>query len=110
MAGRARHFIRCVLALTQKLLLATNNKGKVLEYCELFRELSCGLVTPSDLGINLIIEETGNTFEENARLKALGLAQVSGELTLADDSGLEVDALHGAPGVLSARYGGENNL
>jgi XTP/dITP diphosphohydrolase len=60
-----------------------------------------------DLGIDIEVEETGSTFEENAVLKARAYAEVSGELTLADDSGLVVDALNGEPGVLSARYGGD---
>ena len=62
------------------------------------------LVTPSDLGISLDVEETGDTYEENAAIKARAFASASGLLTLADDSGLEVDALGGAPGVRSARY------
>src|SRR3990172_6213294 len=60
------------------------------------------------MGINTTVEETGATFEENARLKAMALAGESGLLTLADDSGLEVEALGGEPGVRSARYAGEN--
>ncbi len=62
------------------------------------------MVTPSDLGISLDVEETGDTYEENAAIKARAFASASGLLTLADDSGLEVDALGGAPGVRSARY------
>ena len=62
------------------------------------------MVTPADLGISLDVEETGDTYEENAAIKARAFASASGLLTLADDSGLEVDALGGAPGVRSARY------
>jgi XTP/dITP diphosphohydrolase len=65
------------------------------------------IVTPHSLGLHLDVEETGTTYAENARLKAAVFAQASGLLTLADDSGLEVDALSGAPGVYSARYAGE---
>ena len=72
------------------------------------RELLAGsgltLVTPSDIGISLDVQETGDTYEENAALKAEAFASASGLMTLADDSGLEVDALAGAPGVRSARY------
>jgi XTP/dITP diphosphohydrolase len=90
-----------------KLLLATNNKGKVREYKSLLREIPFEIVTPSELGITTEIEETGDSFEENARLKATALARESGLLSLADDSGLEVEALGGEPGPLSARYAGE---
>ena len=91
-----------------RLLLATNNTGKVKEYRSLLEGIPFELVTPKELGINMVVEETGDTYRENARLKACALAAQSGLLTLADDSGLEVDALNGAPGVISARYAGEN--
>jgi len=91
----------------QKLLLATNNKGKVCEYRDLLQGIYYEIVTPAHEGINLEIEETGSSFEENARLKAAAFAQASGLLTLADDSGLEVDALNGEPGIRSSRYAGE---
>ena len=91
-----------------KLLLATNNAGKVKEYRSLLRSITFELVTPKELGISVDVEEAGTTYEENARLKACTLAKKSGLLTLADDSGIEVDALNGAPGVMSARYAGEN--
>jgi len=90
-----------------KLLLATNNKGKVREYRSLLKGVPFELVTPAQQGINMDVEETGSTFEENARLKALAFARVSGLLTLADDSGLAVDALKGEPGIRSSRYAGE---
>jgi len=89
-----------------KLLLATNNRGKVLEYRELLRGVPFEIVTPEDLGVSLGGEETGATFEENATLKAVAAARQTGLLSLADDSGLEVDDLGGAPGPLSARYAG----
>ncbi len=91
----------------QKLLLATNNQGKVREYRSLFQNLSYALVTPLEVGITAVVEEVGGSLEENARLKATVLAGKSRLLTLADDSGLEVDALGGEPGPLSARYAGE---
>jgi XTP/dITP diphosphohydrolase len=91
-----------------KLLIATNNPGKVREYEELLENLPAPaeITYPAQEGLALEVEESGETFEENARLKALTFAQASGLLTLADDSGLEVDALDGAPGVRSARYAG----
>jgi XTP/dITP diphosphohydrolase len=91
-----------------KLLLATTNAGKAREYRNLLAGIPYRLVTLSDEGTATDVPETGRTFEENASLKATVLARESGLLTLADDSGLEVDALGGEPGVLSARYAGEN--
>jgi XTP/dITP diphosphohydrolase len=93
--------------MLSKLLLGTNNKGKVLEYRALLEGIPFELVTPAELGIAVDVEETGSSFEENASLKARAFAAESGLLTLADDSGLEVDALHGEPGVHSHRYAGE---
>ena len=90
-----------------RLLIATNNRGKLHELLPLLGALPLHLVTPHDLGLHLEVEETGTTYAENARLKAAAFAQASGLLTLADDSGLEVDALGGAPGIYSARYAGE---
>jgi XTP/dITP diphosphohydrolase len=94
--------------LRPKLLLATNNPGKVREFQTLLGGIPFELVTLTEAKITTVIEETGTTYEDNARLKASALAEESGLLTLADDSGLEVDALDGAPGTLSARYAGEN--
>lgn len=91
----------------QTLLIATNNQGKVREFQELLRGLPYELVTPKDLGIKLDVEESGKTYQENARIKAVAFAKASGLLTLADDSGLEVDALNGEPGLKSSRYAGE---
>ena len=90
-----------------KLLLATTNKGKAKEYRALLGGIPCEITSMAEQGFNLDIEETTISFEENARLKASTLADISGLLSLADDSGLEVDALGGEPGVLSARYAGE---
>ncbi|MFC1902691.1 XTP/dITP diphosphatase [Chloroflexota bacterium] len=90
-----------------KLLLATNNQGKVLEYKSLLRDLPYELVTLADRSISIIIKEEGESFKENAGLKATALAAESRLPALADDSGLEVDALGGEPGRLSARYAGE---
>lgn len=87
-----------------KLLIATSNRGKLEEIQALFAGLPVTLVTPADLGLKLHVEENGATYAENAALKALAYAQASGLPTLADDSGLEVEALEGAPGLYSARY------
>ncbi len=90
-----------------KLLLATNNEAKVREYRSLLQKLPFELVTLAELGMTVIVDEVGESLEENARLKATVLAARSQLLALADDSGLEVDALGGEPGRLSARYAGE---
>jgi len=90
-----------------KLLLAISNPGKIREYRCLLDDLGYQLTTLSEEGIEKIIVETGNTYEENARLKAVTYAKLSQLTTLADDSGLEVDALNGEPGVKSARFAGE---
>lgn len=92
---------------TKKILIATGNWGKVRELAELFQSLPVELKSLKDFPRVNEVEETGNTFEENARLKAEGYARQTGLLTLADDSGLEVAALGGAPGVFSARYAGK---
>ena len=89
-----------------KLLIATRNSGKVDEYRELLGAIPYQLTSLRQEGITVEVEETGASYEENARLKAEAYAQASGLLTLADDSGIEIDALGGAPGYLSARYGG----
>ncbi len=88
------------------LLLATSNPHKVAELRRLLVEVPFRVVTPRDLGLALEVEEDGATFRDNAIKKARAFAEASGVLSLADDSGIEVDALDGRPGVQSARYGG----
>ena len=88
----------------QELLIATNNLGKVKEIQSLLTGLPLRLLTPADLGIEQEVVEDGLTYAENAARKALAFARASGRLTLADDSGLEVDALDGMPGLHSARF------
>ena len=88
-----------------KLLLATNNKGKLRELQAILNGLPIQLVTPADIHLDLDVEEDGVTYAENAAKKAIAFARASGLTCLADDSGLEVDALGGAPGLYSARYG-----
>lgn len=86
------------------LLIATANRGKQAEFRQLLRGLKVRLLFPQNLGLDLHVEEKGQTYAENAALKARAWAQVSGLITLADDSGLEVEALNGEPGIYSARY------
>ena len=90
-----------------RFVLATHNPGKLREMGEILKDFGIEVVSPRDLGITVDVEETGTTFAENAMLKAKAICQAAGLPAIADDSGLCVDALNGAPGVYSARYGGE---
>ena len=90
----------------RKLLIATHNPGKIREYQTLLADLPLTVTSLKAEGIEYDVEETGQTFAENACLKAQSYAQLSGLWTWADDSGLEIDALQGRPGVYSARYAG----
>ena len=90
-----------------KLLLATSNPGKIGEYRFLLHGLGYEITTLSEEGITKIVSESGNNYEQNARLKAITYAKLSQLTALADDSGLEVDALNGEPGFKSARFAGE---
>lgn len=92
-----------------RLLIATDNQGKLKEYRALLHGIPYNLVSLAEPGITPVDVEDGTTFEENALLKARTYSQLSGMLTLSDDSGLEVDALGGRPGIHSARYGGESS-
>lgn len=87
-----------------KILAATNNAHKISEFSEILSPLGIEVVSPNSLGISADPEENGTTFEENARIKAQAFLEKAGLPVLADDSGLEVKALDGAPGVRSARY------
>ena len=89
-----------------RLLVATTNPGKQREYRALLRSVPAQIVFPNELGLSLEVEEDGATFRQNAAKKALALMQASGLISLADDSGLEVEALGGEPGVRSSRYAG----
>jgi XTP/dITP diphosphohydrolase len=91
------------------LLIATNNKGKVKELQELLRDTGIELVAPAQIDLQLDVVEDGSTYAENATKKATAFANASGMISLADDSGLEVDALNGAPGLYSARYSPKPN-
>ena len=87
-----------------KLLLATYNPGKIREYRFLLDGLGYQITTLAEQGITKVVTESGNSYEQNARLKAVAYARLSQLTTLADDSGLEVDALNGEPGVRSAPH------
>ncbi len=93
--------------MAYKLLLAKNHQAKVREYRSLLENIPFEVVTLAEEGITTVVDEVGGSLEENARLKATVLAAESQLLALADDSGVEVDALGGEPGRLSARYAGE---
>lgn len=87
-----------------RLLLATNNPGKAAEFRDLLDGCGWQLVTPADLGLSIDVAETGDTYHDNARIKAIAGMKASGLVTLADDSGLEIQALGGEPGIHSARF------
>lgn len=87
-----------------KVLAATGNKGKIREFSQILTPLGFETVSPKDIGLDIDPEETGKTFTENAKIKAVAFMQVSNMPVIADDSGLMVDYLDGAPGVYSARY------
>lgn len=90
-----------------RFVLATHNPGKLREMGEILKDFGIEVVSPRDLGITVDVEEPGTTFAENAMLKAKAICKEANLPAIADDSGLCVDALGGAPGVYSARYGGE---
>jgi XTP/dITP diphosphohydrolase len=92
--------------MRRTLVIATRNRKKFEEMSAILASTLADLVSLGDLGITQSVPETGDAFEDNARLKALGYARLSGQWALADDSGLEVDALGGRPGVRSSRWGG----
>ena len=91
-----------------KLLLATSNPGKIREYRFLLHSLGYQITTLAEKGIVKAIIESGSNYEQNARLKAVAYAKLGQLTALADDSGLEVDALNGEPGIKSARFAGES--
>lgn len=93
----------------KEVLIATNNLGKKKDFQALFNPLGIEVLTLNDLDTPIDVEETGTTFEENAILKAETVAKLLGKTVIADDSGLEIDALDGAPGVYSSRYAGNNS-
>ena len=90
-----------------KFVLASQNKKKIVEMNDILAQLGVEVVSQAEVGVHVDVEETGTTFEENSLLKAKAVMEASGLPAIADDSGLCVDCLQGAPGVYSARYGGE---
>lgn len=93
-----------------KVVLASKNKHKLEEISQITEEFGMELVLESDLGVDIDVEETGSTFEENSFLKAEAVMKATGLPALADDSGIAVDALNGEPGIYSARYGFDESL
>lgn len=89
-----------------KIVFATGNKGKVNEIREILKDCEADVITMKEAGIDMEVEENGSTYEENAIIKAKAVMEASGCLTLADDSGLEIDYLNKEPGIHSARYMG----
>ena len=93
-----------------KVVLASKNKHKLVEISKILEKLDIELVLQSELGVDIDVEETGTTFEENSFQKAEAVMKATGMAALADDSGIAVDALNGEPGVYSARYGFDDSL
>ena len=92
----------------KKIIFASNNEGKIKEVKQICSDMNVEIISMKEAGIELDIEENGTTFEENALIKAEAIMKVTGQITIADDSGLEVDYLGGEPGVYSARYIGHD--
>jgi len=90
-----------------KFVVATRNKGKLNEIREILEDFPFDVVSMEEAGVSKDIEETGSTFEENALIKAREVFKITGKMVMADDSGLEVDYLNGAPGIYSSRFAGE---
>ncbi|MEA3326502.1 MAG: RdgB/HAM1 family non-canonical purine NTP pyrophosphatase [Chloroflexota bacterium] len=95
--------------MKNKLLIASENPGKIKEIKSILSPFDGSLMTPKDMNLSLTVEETGDTYTKNARLKAFAYLKASGSATLADDSGLEVAALDGSPGIYSARFSPKPN-
>ena len=92
----------------KKIILASNNKGKIAEVKEILKDMNVEVISMKEAGLDVDIEENGSTFEENAFIKAEAIMKMTGEITIADDSGLEVDYLNKEPGIYSARYMGHD--
>jgi len=95
--------------MAKQVLIATQNPGKIKEILDILKQLDLDFVSPKDIGLELNPRETGDSYADNARLKAKAYCEASGLIALADDSGLEVDALSGAPGIYSARFSPKEN-
>ncbi len=94
--------------MKKRIIFATGNEGKMREIREILKDLDYEILSLKEAGIDIDIVEDGETFEENAVIKATAVMRACGEIVLADDSGLEIDYLNKEPGVMSARYMGEN--
>ena len=92
----------------ETIIFATKNKGKIKEINAILADMDVNVISMEDAGITIDVVEDGTTFEENSMKKAVQIMEVSGKITLADDSGLEIDAMDKAPGVYSARFMGED--
>ena len=92
----------------ETIIFATKNKGKIKEINAILADMDVNVISMEDAGITIDVVEDGTTFEENAVIKAKAIAEICGLPTISDDSGLEVDALNGAPGVYTARFAGEH--
>lgn len=92
----------------KRIIFATGNQGKMKEIKEILGDLGMEVVSMKEAGVQADIDENGTTFEENAQIKARAICEMTGEITLADDSGLEIDYLNKEPGIYSARYMGED--
>lgn len=95
--------------MLQSLVIASGNPGKIREIKAILQGIELEIISAEELGVSLDVEETGSTYAENARLKAIAYQAATGQAVLADDSGLEVDALDGAPGIYSSRYSSKSN-
>ncbi|KAF0424794.1 XTP/dITP diphosphatase [Pediococcus acidilactici] len=95
--------------MSNQILIATKNEGKLKEFKQIFTAKGLEVLSLKDIDEDVDVQENGLTFEENARLKADSYAQAIGIPVLADDSGLQIDALNGRPGIFSARYAGDHN-
>ena len=91
-----------------KIIMASNNNGKIIEVKQMLKDKDIELLSMKEAGVNIDIDENGTTFEENALIKAREVMKITGEITIADDSGLEVDYLDKKPGIYSARFMGHD--
>jgi XTP/dITP diphosphohydrolase len=92
----------------RNIIVATKNKGKYHEIKEILTDMPFNVLSMEDMNLDIDIVENGNTFEENSLIKAREVCKLTGDIVIADDSGLEIDYLNGRPGIHSSRFGGEN--
>ena len=94
--------------MSKEIILASNNKGKILEFKDYLKKYDIDVISQKEAGCNIDVEENGTTYAENAKIKAEAIYKLTGKPVIADDSGLEVDYIDGKPGLYSARFLGEN--